>query len=425
MDTRDDEVVFRDAVKSIIEVIKKFEKTQNYFYLTPKIDLINHVWYLELQSKTRYPHLYEFKDELMKLEPVRKCVSLMLERNFPKHLEMEIVDKDGKPVENPNYEPFLIAEILGTLTHSYLERYGLKFEEEKFRELYNEMTKYVYSSYRELVIVAPLENFELKNMEGKELVIGEYKVRKLTEWEMTTLLNFGYKLGVIFTPDHGNIETFYCVERTIKTQKRSTPALQPYLEDFITILRLLKAGIIGTGALLHYPKIWKTSWGASFSHEGPYRGFPKYTLEQVEVQPLTNLLEKFSRVKHQFPENIKFSLRWFNKSYNEREILDKLLDLAIALEILFGRGDRLDLYVPAFIGSSKEEKLKISKDLERLQNIRGAIVHSGSYKKGVTQEYINSIENYYRWSMCKFLDLLLTSSYESILRNIKASFLNE
>jgi hypothetical protein len=63
---------------------------------------------------------------------------------------MEIVDENGKPVQNPNYEPFLMYEILGTMTAKYLEKYGCEFDEKKFEEVYEEMISYVYSSKRDL-----------------------------------------------------------------------------------------------------------------------------------------------------------------------------------------------------------------------------------------------------------------------------------
>jgi hypothetical protein len=98
------------------------------------------------------------------------------------------------------------------------------------------------------------------------------------------------------------------------------------------------------------------------------------------------------------------------------------LDLAIALEALFNISDRLDLYVSHFIGSSKEERLKISKGIEKLRKIRGAIVHSGYYK--CEREFIDLIENYYRLSMQKFLNLITNQSYESIIKSIKESILD-
>jgi hypothetical protein len=413
--------IFRDCIKSILEIIQKHGKVKTYYDYTPKINLSNRFWYLELECKNVYPHLFEFEDKLMRLPAVKKCLDLMLKEDFPKRLEIKIVDKDGKPVQNPNYEPFLMYEILGIMTVKYLEQYGYSFDEEKFEEIYKEMISYVYSPKRELVLVAPLENFDLKDLD--EFSVDEYKIRKLSEWEIKVLINLGHPLGFIFTPRYGNIENIYCIERIIKTSKIYTPPLQPYIEDFVTALRLFKPGNTGFNAILHYPKIWATSWGASTSQRNIFRRPPKYVFEKRELEPFTSFWNQFKKTKNQFPNNIKFFLRWFNKSYTEQEVLDRLLDLAIALEVLFKEhSSRLDLYLAHFIGSSKDERLKINKDIKELRKIRNDVVHSGYGE--CKQEFVNLIENYYRLSMQKFLELLPKLSYEKIIESIKESMLD-
>ena len=420
---KNDEIraIFRDCMKSILGITQKHGKIQTYYDYTPKINLHDRFWHLELERRTIYPNLFEFKDELMKLPIIKRCLTLMLEEDFPKRLEMEIIDENGRPAQNPNYEPFLMYKVLGTMTAKYFEKYGCDFSEEKFEEIYEEMMNYVYSPERELVLVLPLENFDLKDLD--EFSIDEYKIRKLNEEEMKVLISFGYRLGFIFSPDHGTIENIYCVERIIRTPKRRIPPPQPCIEDFVTALRLFKPGVVGFNFILHYPKItWEIPWsGQSTLQIYSFKRSPKYMFEQKDLEPFISFWNQFNKVKNQFPNNIKFSLRWFDKSYREQEVLDRLLDLAIALEVLFKVGNRLDLYVPHFIGSNKDEKLRINKDIRELQGARGSIVHSGYYE--CKQEFVNSIENYYRLSMQKFLKLLSNQSYESIIESIKDSML--
>lgn len=411
--------IFSDAVKSIINLIKKSGRVRIYPYLEPEVDLSKLTWHLELKAKEVYPKLYEFENEIMKLESVRKCLDWMLERDFPKRLETRMVDKDGKPVENPNYEPFLMGEILGILTSKYLESHRFEFDEEKFENLYTEMRDYVYSESIETVVVVPLENFELKDME--EFSIDGYKLRRLTEWEMKTLIEFGYPLGSIFKPYFGNIETLYCIERVVKTPKRSIPPLQPYIEDLIIALRLFKEGNLGYSAVLYYPKIWRTSWGFSFLHRFKFTHGSKYIISKDDIPLFTRLYNQYNKIKSQLPKNVRSSIRWFNKSYEDQEEMDKLLDLAIALEVLFGASNRLDLYVPHLITSAKEERLKLNEDIEKLREMRGAIVHSG-YSK-VNPEFIKRVESITRLSIQKFLELLPNSRYEDILQNISKSLL--
>jgi hypothetical protein len=410
--------IFIECLKFILEIIRKRGEIRTYYDSTFKVDLRNRTWHLESEQKNIYPHLFEFTDELMNSSIVKECLTLMLEEDFPKRLEIEITDNNGNPVQNPDYKPVLISFILEPMTAKYLEKYGCDFNEEKFEKIYREMISYVYSQERELVIVSPLENFDLKDLD--EFSVDEYKICKLNEEEIKTLLRFGYRLGHIFTPKFGVIDNIYCIERIIKTPKRFWPAPSPYIEDFVTALRLFKSGAVGVNFVLSYPKIWETGRSAqSTLHVYSFIRPPKYIFEQKDLESFISFWNQFKKLKDQFPSNIKFSLRWFNKSYIEQEVLDRLLDLAIALEVLFKVGDRLDLYVPHFIGSSKEEKRKINKDINELRKMRGAIVHSGYYKS--EQEFVDSIENYYRTSMQKFLELLPNQSYESIIESLKDS----
>jgi len=424
MNMREDEVrtAFRECLKFILEIIQKYGKVRTYYDYTLKVDLHRRIWYLELERKYAYPRLFEFEDVLMSSQIVKKCITLMLEENFPKRLEMEIVDKNGKPVQNPNYEPFLMYEILGIMTYKYLEKYGCDFSEEGFEEIYRGMISYVYSPESEFILISPLENFELKGLD--EFSVDEYKIRKLHEEEVKALINFGYRLGSIFKPYYGTIENVYCVERIIKTPKRRMFHLQPYIEDFLTALRLFKPGVIGINFILWYPKItWEISWhGTSTLHIYSFERAPKYIFEEKDLEPFISFWDQFKKVKNQFPNNIKLSLRWFNRSYVEQEVLDRLLDLAIALEVLFKEHARLDLYLAHFIGSNTDERLKISRDVKELRRIRNAIVHSGYCK--CEQGFVDLIENYYRRSIQKFLKLLPSLSYENIIENIKESMLN-
>lgn len=406
---------FKNAVESIIKLIQERATTRNVCYLAPQFDFSKNTWQLEIKSKIVCPSITEFREECEKLEPVKKCLDLMLERNFPEYLEMRIVDSSGKPVENPDYRSFLMAEILGTLVNKYLEIYGFEFREEEFKKLYDEMVEYVYSKGRELVIVSPLENFELRDT--TECSIGKYKIRELSEWEMQELIKHGYPLGFIFGPDFGSIETRYCAETIINVPRRHTPSLEPYIEDFVTVLRLFKHENVEHGCILHYPKIWRTSWGMSFGYRSRLHVFPKYILSKDDIPSLNSFAQRFFDVKNQLPNSVKFAMRWFNKSYREYDTLDRLLDLAIALEVLFSTSDRLDLYIPHFIGSNKEEKIKLNKDIKELRDKRGSIVHSG-YSK-VEQGFVENIKNIFRLCMLKFIDLLPNTTYKEILEDIR------
>jgi hypothetical protein len=188
--------VFREAVVSILEVIKSKSKPTKTYSSSIETDLTNRTWRVDFEIKTRFPSVAQFYDDIMTLETVIDCLDLMLRREFPKRLEMRLMNSEGEPVESPDYRPFLTAEILGAFVNKYIDLYGLTFIAERFKELYDELMAYVYSEKRENIVVSPLRNFELDGIE--EASVDEYKIRKLTEWEIKQLIAFGETLGSVF-----------------------------------------------------------------------------------------------------------------------------------------------------------------------------------------------------------------------------------
>ena len=157
--------VFREAVVSILEVIKSKSKPTKTYSSSIETDLTNRTWWVDFEIKTRFPSVAQFYDDIMALETVKDCLDLMLRREFPKRLEIRVVNSEGEPVESPDYRPFLTAEILGAFVNKYVDLYGLTFIAERFKELYDELMAYVYSEKRENIVVSPLRNFELDGIE--------------------------------------------------------------------------------------------------------------------------------------------------------------------------------------------------------------------------------------------------------------------
>ncbi|MCC6004907.1 MAG: hypothetical protein LM590_11265 [Thermofilum sp.] len=356
---------------------------------------------------------------------VERCVEVMLREDFPRRTGMKIVDKDGRPVEKPDYRPFLIGDILVPLMFKYIEKYGLEFNEECFKRVYEELVEYVYASKLTYFIVAPLENFELNNVE--EVVIGKYKIRRLEEEEIKTLLRIGR--GQILGPSFlhtGFLKNIYCIERRVdipRGENLDMPAYFRDMENFVTALRLFKHGAVGYSALLYYPKAWRTYIATNLLDRAIY-AFSKYVLDASDIEHFKLFWKAFEKAMNLLPSNIKFSLKWFNKSYLELDEVDRLLDLAIALESLFQTGERLDLYVARFIGKDSEERRKMHKDMVELRRLRGAIVHKGYHE--VEREFVNRVEDYYRRSARKFIELLSEGkmSHEDVVESIKDALLS-
>jgi len=428
MDNDEIKLAFENCVKSLLRFIQEQNLVSVIYDIAPKIDFSQRIWYLDLESKYVYSKgkLFELINRRVIIPEVEKCVELMLRENFPQRINMKIVDSFGRPVENPDYRPFLIGDVLLPLIFKYVEKCGLIYNEECFEKIYKELLEYVYASKLPYLIVAPLENFELNNIE--EVTIGEYRIRKLEEEEIKTLLSVagGEILGPSFLSS-GFLTNIYCIERKVDVPKGMSLDMSTYfrdIESFITALRLFKHGDVSYNAVLYYSKVWRISYSATGPFVRIVRSSSKYVLDSSDVECFKNFWKAFEKTINSFPNNIKFSLRWFNKSYLEFNEIDRLLDLAIALETLFQTGERLDLYVAHFIGKNSEERKEIWKDMDKLRKIRGAIVHRGYYD--VDRGFVDRIEDYYRRSAKIFIESLSEGkiSYEDIIEGIKDKILS-
>ena len=423
------ELAFKECLKSLLRFARERNLISLIYEITPIIDLSKKAWQLGPRPRWVYSKhiLLELIEGHIKLPEVEKCIEVMLREDFPRRISMKIVDKDGRPVERPNYRPFLIGDVVLPLLFKHVEKCGLEFNEACFKSIYEELVEYVYSSKVTYIIVAPLENFELYNAE--EVVMGEYKIRRLEEEEIETLLHMGgaHTLGASFLYT-GFLENIYCIERRVNVPKEESLNVSTYfegVENLITALRLFKHGNVGCSMYLYYPKwITYSVYGASGPLSRATRAFSKYVLDASDIEHFKLFWRVFERAINLLPSNIKFSLKWFNKSYLEPDDVNRLLDLAIALESLFQTGERLDLYVARFIGKDLEERKKVYKDIYELRRVRGAIVHEGHYE--VDREFVNRIENYYRQSARKFIELLSEGKtrHEDIIKSIKESLLS-
>jgi hypothetical protein len=421
--------VFKECVKALLDFCLKHELFYLVYDLAPKIDIAKRTWFLDIQLKYAWnkPRFFDLYEEIVKLPEVVRCLDVMLEEGFHRGIDAKVVDKDGRPVQNPDYRQLLIYEVLIPFMLSYVKRFGLKFSDDSFEDLYKELIEYIYSPKIAYTVVVPLQNFELTGAD--EVMIEGLKLRKLKEEEIKVLLGLsgGKMLGTSFLHT-GFLENIYCIEKVAEIPKGSSinmTTLINDIEDFITTLRLFKPGKIGFNALLYYPETWKESYVATELFNIPiYTSYPKYILTEPEVNELRKLWSWYKKVRGALPKNVKLSLRWFNKSYTEREEMDRLLDLVIAFEALFQASDRYDLYTARFIGRDKDERKQIYKDMNELRRMRGSIAHTGHADVG--RKFVDKIEEYYRHTMRKFVESLATESlaYEDILKEIRESLLS-
>ena len=342
--------IFANAVKAVVEYLCEHQIILDFEpQIGPK------VWQLIPSIKPLFDELK--LEELKEHEAVKKCLDFMLHEYFT-----------GCDVDCE----FLI---LLRLAYEYIKEFGCKFDDQKFKGLFDELLGGE--------IVALLENFELKGAE--EVTVDKYRIRKLNEWEIKQIIKLGYanNLGLVVKPDLGLIQNIWCIEA------------QSDIDEFLLIMRLFKRGYVSRSIIL------KTGKRFSYILTKSYRASSqklKYILKLDEVDSLRQLWNLYKRVKDKLPQELRIALKWFNKSYEEVEIEKRILDLAIAFETVF-KDRRYDVSARKLI-SGDISKIR---HLEKLRTERNFIVHQGHSKlrhEELEAVYLNAedlFREYYRW----------------------------
>ena len=430
----------KGAIKSSLSYLKrKSEREQIIPFLEYdfEIDVNKRSW--NTVPKSRYPLASFVKknlEEILKLAEVTLLIDFMVKNEFHTMIEMEITDKNGKIKDVERIKKFLGYNILGGFLMRYVEAVGgFNYDENIFNDLYRELEEYIYTEGREIIVVAPLLNFELKGIEKIDL--GDFIIRKISEDEFKMLLGKN-ALGEIHPlyPYGGIFKTIWCIELKVKCpSKRRSEDLTPYIEKVITTLRLFKKGSIHYSAILDYPKVWKNHWGVS-SHGGGEIYGPRYELTDKDIESLKAFWNKFKSLNTQNYPFLDVSIRRFNFSYERRLPEDKLIDYITAFEALYLKGVekelsyRLALRCACFLGKDGEERRKIFEILKSAYDARSKIVHgepieSKSFKKLLNKLNLNlpelsmQVEEYLRESIKTFLHFLQKSeSHDEIIKEI-------
>jgi len=348
--------IFVNAVKTIVEYLCEHQTILDF---EPQIRF--KVWQLIPVIKQRF--IESKLEELKEHEAVKKCLDFMLHEDFPG------CDMDCD---------FLV---LVHLAYEYIKEFGCKFDEQKFKGLFDDLLS------GEIVSIAVLENFELEGAE--EVTIDKYRIRKLNEWEIKQIIGLGYanSLGLVVKPDLGVIQNIWCIEAELD------------IEELLAIMRLFKRGYVSSSIILRYPKR-----GKRFSYiltRSSYRVSqnPKYVLKLDEVDRLRQLWDLYNHVKDKLPQELRIALKWFNKSYEEVEIENRVLDLSIAFEAMF-KSHHYDILARRL---RPDDISKMGKQLEKLRIERNFIVHQGRSNlrhEELEAVYLNAEEIFrelYRW----------------------------
>ena len=184
-------------------------------------------------------------------------------------------------------------------------------------------------------------------------------------------------------------------------------------------------------------------WGDNrrTAYEGGAKMYELSETEFLEITDLWNLYNlpdiasKFADDKNLLRKVIEFAGSYFESSHTHTDPVRRIVDLAIALEVIFSPGNKdevsfqLSQLAAEFIGETPEEKLKIFASIKRFYSKRSDLLH-GNIKayapEFITQNEVEQFSSIIRRAIVKFVSLYLNgrNDHKEIISEIRNGLLN-
>jgi hypothetical protein len=178
------------------------------------------------------------------------------------------------------------------------------------------------------------------------------------------------------------------------------------MQNIVLALRLLKKGYVSGNSVFHIPTseymvrkpelpFIEWSWQPQRKLDS-LNGFP-YTLSHDELEDLKKLIQKVQNIDFVRRKNLKLACGRFQRAYEENDFEDQLIDIMIAFESLFLKGEKgnvaqhgkiIAVGCSCLLGKNEEQRAEIESFLSEAYRIRNCVVHGSEYgKPTVGQEY--------------------------------------
>ncbi len=329
-----------------------------------------------------------------------KCVSVMLEDPvISKHIDNHIATVNGGFwLSAWDY----LSDVIVSQFPSYPNNDVPKFSIERFESTYTDLEQFFYSEGLPESVIAPLQNFDCDQDRidlGQDLFI-----RKLTEQEQQSMLNSTNT----WLPAFWSINVKFVLQCNLMSRKAFNVAIPDWVKEFspltvlntaeekisiaLTILRLFKSGAVGISYLRR-----KCSLNIPF-----FRNMTAWqTVHGIYIGSTYNLTKEELPSFHLFWSNIcdksleGVAVRRFNYSYGRANPEDKLIDLMIAFEALFLKGENggnaqgaiIAVACSALIGKNEKNRKEIREKIKKAYHTRNEIVHGcEQYSKGQVKQ---------------------------------------
>lgn len=384
--------------------------------------------------------IHRYEPQLVQLDSYAPCMRvLQADTVIAPHLDKLVgIPRGGATIVRT-------SDILPRFITSLLYE-SLSPNQEQFDALYKRMEDFFYSAQLNVRLVAPLINVSgprEPTLLAENVYIAPNSVNRLERWTSDALQGFprgpwARIPGLTHSLEHqftapkviGGTTPPSAEEPPAQADESPLAVAVNRIERLVRALRVLKPDYVAVPFVEHELVEWhpiSTRAGQAPVHPPRWRTFgPRYLVQESDVPEIAALHGALSHEllsKHRF---IKVAVHRIERSVEETEHAERLVDLVIALEALLladiGPADlrgelgfRLSLRGAYFLASDAAQRRNIYQELKKAYRLRSAIVHGDELPRQVTifsqripiKEFVNRIENHTR-EVAKRMLLLAT-----------------
>ena len=291
------------------------------------------------------------------------------------------------------------------------------FDEPLFEKEYRKLAETFLQKHPLLVdIIVPLDNF---NYGGGVVDLSEcgqphekIQLRKITSEERSLMMSVlgGYaNTGIMTITKSTVLCEFQFFQKFFREGVDYFELIRSHVTQFVSALRLLKAGYVGSGmAFFHTPLTDKSLTLIPFDTD--IISLISANEYDFQVEDTEKLIDTWKLLQNINNASIETAVRRFNLSYEKRYNDDKFIDMMISYESLFSKeGERTDSIsyklalrsLRLLYAKPEDRKTKFKHMKDDIYAKRSNAVHGGSQK--VTISDLSDIEGLMRDSINRYL----------------------
>jgi len=335
------------------------------------------------------------------------------------------------------YQHIIFNKFVTKFIYLYIKDDNLIFDENKFESLYVNLEEYIQGTAK-FHYFANLYGFD---HEEQEIVVGDdITIRKIVDTQKVMasvynqldqlLMNNNYDFQQI-NPSTSRIET-YDIHYNLDSKREK-------FQHAIDVLNLFTEGPVQLSYVkCELPLFYPAEISSAVEVIKP-RGGSGWSLSKMskdESQKFTTFFEKLSNVRDR--HKLGFAIRRFNYGKISRDRDDKIVDLIISLESLFGDGSNTDLNyklalrVALIHGKDYHHRKKLRKIFKLLYDARSHVVHGSEADKTIRKieqdckDWMSNLMMISRNSIIAYLNLMgETNTVNDIIIQIDESIFDD